>query len=177
MKTLRASTLLVLAMLAGSRIALADCPFNPDGSPLETLTDDVHAAANASEAPCTATLGDVIGAASQTPEGRAYAAALLAKLGEATGNPLSPEQVQGLLADPSAADKLLAVSIPQVVAAAKAVNARGNDAAPKAPSWSLPASADLGKFDDARTYAKRLANDPAWSETIETLTKVNFPSD
>ena len=143
MKTLRASTLLALGMLAGSRIALADCPFNPDGSALETLTDDVNAAAIASEAPCTATLGDVIGVAAQSPEGRAYAAALLAKLGEATGNPLSPEQVQGLLADPSAADKLLAVSIPQVVAAAKAVNARGNDAAPNVPSYKLPASADL----------------------------------
>src|SRR4051812_22011282 len=156
MKTLRAACLLTLAMLASSRLALADCPFNPDGSPLATLTDDVAAVAAAEgsgetpaeEAPCTATLGDVIDAATKTPEGKVFMAGMLAKLGEATGKPLSPEQIAGLLPDPSAADKLLAVSIPQVVAAAKAANdaAAANPnaaAAPKAPDYKLPQSADL----------------------------------
>jgi hypothetical protein len=35
----------------------------------------------------------------------------------------------------------------------------------------------IGKFDAAAQYAKRLEHDDAWSETIATLTKTNFPTD
>ena len=163
MKTLRTPTLALtalIAMLGGSRLAFADCPFDPDASSIATLTGDVDAAAAAipEAAPCTATLGDVVAAASKSPEGKVYAAALLAKLGDVTGNPLSPAQIAGLLANPGAADALLAVSIPQVVAAAKAVNEAHPATEPKKPNYTLPASVDLANaasyFDAGRSSTK-----------------------
>lgn len=142
-----------LLLVAFGGVAHADCPFAPDASTtLPDLASDVDAAANATDAPCTATLGDVIGAATSSPEGKAWAAKMLGTLAAEAGHPLSDEQIAGLLADPSAADKLLVVSVPQVVEAAKGLNAASDahgGADIKPPAYKLPQTVD---FADAASY-------------------------
>ncbi|HVO32019.1 MAG TPA: hypothetical protein VMV18_14840 [bacterium] len=147
MKALALTTATILTLVAS--VAHADCPFDPGASSeLADLGTDVNAAAAAVPTPCTATLGDVIASATQTPEGAAFAKALISKLAAEAGKPLTDEQIAGLLASPNSVDDLLVASIPQVVKAAKDVqaasDARGGTPA-KAPSYELPQKVDFAQ--------------------------------
>jgi hypothetical protein len=139
--------LAAFALFASPAVAFADCPFAPDADALATLGGDVAAAAAAgAPAPCTATLGQVLQDANKTPEGRAYVQATAALVGAQLGRVLSPAEIDALLADPSAIDKLMTVDLASVVAGLRKAQA-ASDAAGRTnatpPAYKLPSTVDF----------------------------------